>query len=357
MQADQTSNADATNPIGPIPARLQHERTMLDGHTICLHTCAGSDCTREHECDVNDCSQLGKSVNEWRRLGGNWAKHMRAYTKHPKCDPTCPRYDDMQKDKERRKEEQEAKKREKEKKAKRKARDTEDVEMASGGEGVSASGITAVRKRGRIALIDGDDDDDANDSGPAPSASASQIGTTMDVDMASVADQPRTTKSVDKNTDVVAKPARDLRFNVVVVLDVNGRSEHRNITNDTSWAKVEVKTEDADEMVKDAGLLHFVELCDTSNDDDEEEPEKGHVIVWMYDRVSESLTMCVVFELMKCMQLIFANQLKKHGSFDITYLPWEQLRDGLLESDDFANQLASKYSLLFGGPDIALDLR
>jgi hypothetical protein len=50
------------------------------------------------------------------------------------------------------------------------------------------------------------------------------------------------------------------------------------------------------------------------------------------------------------------NQLKKHHYFNVTYLRWEDLRDKLLASDEFADQLVNDYSLLFGGPDVAQDL-
>jgi hypothetical protein len=50
-------------------------------------------------------------------------------------------------------------------------------------------------------------------------------------------------------------------------------------------------------------------------------------------------------------------QLKRHEHFNVTFLSWEQLRDGLISSNDFADRLASNYSVLLGGTDFALDIR
>jgi hypothetical protein len=59
-------------------------------------------------------------------------------------------------------------------------------------------------------------------------------------------------------------------------------------------------------------------------------------------------------------QLLFIHQMEANPHLNLSYMSWEDLREGLLGEDDdedFTARLSKKYGLLLGGPDVAQDLR
>ena len=54
--------------------------------------------------------------------------------------------------------------------------------------------------------------------------------------------------------------------------------------------------------------------------------------------------------------MVFLQQLKQHGSFDVTYMAWEDFRDLLLHDDDVIEKLTGAYSVLLGGANVGQDL-
>jgi len=282
MQAGQTSDDTDADNSGYTKAQLLHDKQgWTPKYSACKHNCGGL-CTREHTCEVDGCSRTGKQVNEWKNSGGNWATHIRGTSKHPNCNTACPGNASIVAWKER-------KKNEKRLKGKRKAEDGEtetDNEGKIGAKGSnSKSGATVDRKRNRI--ISDDDDDDKQDdeaSVTTPAASVSQSDMAMDVDVPDIPDTYRT--ATTKPTNILANVEYKLRFDIVVVLDVNGRWEHRDIARDTAWMKIEVTSKEAKEMLADEGLTGFVKLYKNTDDEEQDEPDPGYVFLWIYDRVS-----------------------------------------------------------------------
>lgn len=214
--------------------------------------------------------------------------HARAFTKHTECDDQCPAHEHTL----------EGKRKLEERKRKAGKLVAEDDKKGSGEDGEESTAF-AVRKRGRKIILDRDDDDDdggGDGSNPAPSASASQVGSTpapsagisqvgtpMDVDID--VPGPANTKfpSIQSN----------LTFNIAVVLDIGVRSNYRDIKDDSSWSKAELRSEEVDEMLKDEGLTGFIHRHEDDEDEEDETlpPENGHVVVWVLDRVSANWKM------------------------------------------------------------------
>lgn len=286
MQADNTPNANAP----AIHRDLTHETNGFHGHGPCIHNCPGANCLRTHQCDIPNCSIEGTEVNEWRKLGGNWRNHIGAFTKHPNCTSSCPGNKEVKASKAKADKAKMEREMEREKKKKRAREEKVDVDMEGEEEKTeegSQIGGTIVRKRSRLISTPSDDENDADKPAPVPSASASQTGVSMDVDVPDPADTAHPGVSINANTArVISNSRRDLRFKIVVVLNVNGRSDHRDITKSTTWMKMEIKTEEANQMLENAALANFIELCKPSNDDTE--LRKGYAAVMMYDRVSVS---------------------------------------------------------------------
>jgi len=281
MQTGQTSDDTDADNSGYTEEQLLHDKQdRTPKFSTCKHNCGGL-CTREHTCDVVGCSRRGKQVNEWRNSGGNWATHMKASSKHPNCTSACPGNASIVAWKVK-------KENEKRQKGKRKAEDDEtetDNERKIGAKGSNPkSRATVDRKRNRIVSDDDDDEQDDEASATTPAASVSQSDMAMDVDVPDIPDTSRT--ATTKPTNILANIEYKLRFDIVVVLDVNGRCEHRDVARDTAWMKIEVMSKEAKEMLADGGLTGFVKLYKDTDDGEQDEPDQGYVFMWIYDRAS-----------------------------------------------------------------------
>jgi hypothetical protein len=270
--ADANANASANDGAQAPELDRTHESRFQHDFSPCTHTCPGSDCKMVHKCDIPNCSMKGEMKNEWKKQGSGLLNHIGAPTKHSKCSPNCPAYDQMQKKIQRKEELKMERKREREQQ-----KGKVEPEVDSGDEEIRKGG-GALRKRARVVYSE--DEDDANEPAPAPSASASELGAPMSVDVA------------DPNRADVSATAgnQDLHFKIVVVLNVNGRSNHRDITKSTAWLKTEMKAKVVDGMLSDEALTNFIQRVDPEVDD-EANPQEGSTMVWIYDRVSANITL------------------------------------------------------------------
>jgi hypothetical protein len=243
-----------------------HE-TSIRNREPCMHSCEGARCnTHTHSCDIPNCTQQGKRINQHTLSGGGLRIHRKSVKQHPNCNSNCKGYRYITSN------------------AKKRAdkigveRDSKGSDLGDNKEGDDEGDVDEERlqyggfqyKRRRIISSTDEERSERDGIYTQPtqylSPTASDLGATMGVDL-----PIHTANDAALRTNHV--------FRLLVLLDPSGGSNHRDIYKSTSWMKFQFKREEAEQMLSNEALAKFIQLHGPA-DDHEEELE-----VMIYDRV------------------------------------------------------------------------